>query len=327
MKKISLILSLMGHFLVVAVMCLPASLTVLAQEPSCAPGPGPNGTGPRCAPNTVPCAHCTGTWTDSTGAVWTVTSNNTPPYIGTWNVSGSVVAPVQGGCPSVKYTTVSGAISQVSGTSTAATTSIQWTATNPNPPNPCHVSSFTIDANILNDSCDALSGTYKSSNGNSGPISATKQADMPDGNPAETTTVTAWWSEYPTITLYEETIGSSKYMAGRQVYEVAGTPNDTCWFLGSQHDHADLIGGGWFVGFYYFNNKYEYDYVGFLPDTVKYYRDQRKVPCLATIPQTMRLYTNLGSQAYFNDTLYWNIPDNVNYGNAKNGVQAWRTWP
>jgi hypothetical protein len=90
-----------------------------------------------------------------------------------------------------------------------------------------------------------------------------------------------------------------------------------------------LSNGGWYVGYYYFNNKWEYDYIGMFSGAVAYYRSMHRVPCEVTIPQTMNIYARgtLSSYPYFNDTLYWNIPDNTNYGVAGAGVQAWRTWP
>ena len=68
------------------------------------------------------------------------------------------------------------------------------------------------------------------------------------------------------------------------------------------------------------------------PDAVNYYKGLvpnsiNVTPCLVTLPQTMKIYTPTGSQSYFSDILYWNLPDLVNYGVAKNGVQAWRTYP
>ncbi len=130
--------------------------------------------------------------------------------------------------------------------------------------------------------------------------------------------------------LYEQTIGSSKYMAGMQVFESPnGNATDTCWFSGSVYNPGGLSGGGWFVGFYFFNNEWDYDYVGMYSGAVTYYRNNNRTPCLVTIPQAMNMYQydTAGSFTYFTDTLYWNLPDTVNYGVARNGVQAWRTYP
>jgi hypothetical protein len=108
--------------------------------------------------------------------------------------------------------------------------------------------------------------------------------------------------------LYEETIGSSKSMAGRQVFEESTGPDDRCHYPNSIYDPLDLTGGGWFVGYYYFDNRYEYDYVGMGSTVTQYYKglapnSVNVTPCVVTLPQTMKIYTRLGSQSYFSDTL------------------------
>jgi hypothetical protein len=298
-----------------------------AQNPGC--------SAPPCSPNPVPCAHCAGTWTDNYGGTWTVTSNTTPPSSGTYSVSGTlrVPSPVPG-CPTVTWS-VSGTLSQTFGSaSQRGTTAAHWVASNPSPSSQCGnwipFSSTTFDGNILNDGCDFSSGTWSNSDGASGSFSMTKPTDFPNLNPAETSTVVAWWSSAPTVALFEQNIGSSTYLAGQQVYEASnGSPTDTCWFSGSIYAPGALSGGGWFVGFYFFNNRWHYDYIGMLPQTVSYYRSNNRPPCLITIPQAMRMYARdtLSSSVYFTNTLYINLPDHTNYGVARAGVQAWRTWP
>jgi len=158
----------------------------------------------------------------------------------------------------------------------------------------------------------------------------TKPSDTPNLSPAETSVAVAWYSLIPTVLVFEQTIGSSKYMAGRQVFEATnGSPSDTCWFSGSSYLYSKLSGGGWYVGFYFFNNKWEYDYVGMPPAEITYYRSNHRVPCLITMPQAMKAYQRdtLSSATYFTDTLYINLPDMVNYGVARAGVEGWRTWP
>ncbi len=287
---------------------------------------------PKCAPNPVPCAHCAGTWTDNSGAVWTVSSNTTPSSASTWSVSGTVQSPAPPGCPTIAYQ-VSGSLTQTFGSSSVAgTPAISWTGSSPSPTAACGgytpVPSITFTGNISNDGCDYASGTWLNSSGLNGSFTMTKPADVPDLSPAETTSVVAWHSLAPTVAVYEETIGASKYQAGRQTFEASnGSATDTCWFVGSMYSYGGLSGGGWYVGYYYFNNKFEYDCVGMAPAAVTYYRSAGRVPCLVTIPQKMSLYTHTGSAQYFTDTLYWNVPDATNYGVARNGVQAWRTYP
>lgn len=189
--------------------------------------------------------------------------------------------------------------------------------------------SETFDGGITNNGCDTMSGSWTNSDGARGTFSMTKPTDLPDRSPAETSTAVAWWSLAPTIALFEQTIGSSKYMAGRQVFEAQlGWAFDSCYFDGSIYDPYKLSAGGWYVGFYFFNNKWEYDYVGITPGAINYYRLKSRTPCLMHANQGMRMYSRdtSTSNEYFTDTVYVNLPDKLNYGVARAGVQAWRTW-
>ena len=299
---------------------------------SCSPGPGPSGTGSRCAPNPVPCAHCTGTWTDNFNWVYTISSRDYPPGPGSWLVTGTLRAPANSpgnpsSCAIVWQNVSSGTLQQTSGGSGAGMTRLNVTFSNPSPAvcgtfRPAATQSTAV--NITNDDCANASGTWSNSDGLSGNLAMTKPADIPTGG--ETTTAVSWYSLDPTIMLFQGGIPSSRSLAGRQVFEVAGVPSDTCWQKlapNSLYAHADLTGGGWYVGYYYFDNSYHYDYVGMFSDAVKYYKGLvpnsiNVTPCLVTLPQTMKIYTPTGSQSYFNTTLYWNLPDQVNYGVAKN---------
>lgn len=301
-----------------------------SQDPGCGSSP--------CRPNPVPCAHCTGNWTDDGGAVWSVSSNNTPSSIGTYSVSGSVRVPHPVfGCSGITYT-VSGSITQTFGSATSrGTTSLSWNASSPSPSTVCGgynpVSSMTYSGNILNDGCDMGNGTWSASNGGSGSFSMTKPTDLPDQFPAETTVFRAWWPLAPTIALFQGTIGSSKYMAGRQVFDsAAGGNSDNCFFPDAALDGYSpfaLTGGGWFVGFYFFNNIWNDDYVGFLPSTVNYYRSKMRPPCSASAGQNMRLYARdtLSSQQYFTNTLLIELPDFSNVKVTRAGVTATTPWP
>lgn len=311
------------NLLLVAVFACPV---LQAQVPGCA--------SPPCSPNPVPCAHCAGTWTDNLGGTWAVTSNTTPPSIGVYNVSGTlrVPNPSDPKCPTTTWI-VTGYISQSFGSSSQrGTTTAHWVGANPLPSGTCAgwtpFASIAFDGGILNNGCDLNSGTWANSNGASGTFSMTKQpADLPNRSPAETSVGVAWWGMIPTVAVFEQTIGSSKYMAGRQVYEAAnGAPTDGCWFVGSPYSKYALSGGGWYVGFYFFNNKWEYDYVGITPDAITFYRNNNRTPCLMSAPQAMKIYSR-DTSTYFTDTLYINLPDRVNYGVARAGAQAWRTWP
>lgn len=214
-------------------------------------------------------------------------------------------------------------------------TTFTWTGTNPQPNTLCNgvypFSSITYQGGLASDGCDQASGTWTNSDGGHGSFTMAKPSDLPSG---ETSAAISWWSSDPTIMQYEQTHTSPSYLAGRQVYESPG-PNqiDTCHFTGSMYQSAALGTtvnlGGWFVGYYYFDNRSDYDYVGMYSGAVQYYRDMHKVPCEVALDQKMNICTHgcTFSSNYFSDVLYWNIPDNTNYGTARAGVQAWRTWP
>lgn len=288
---------------------------------------------PPCSLNPVPCAHCTGAWSDGI-ATWTLASNNNPPSQGSYSVSGSVSAPHPGGpgCPVTTWT-VSGTIIHTPGTPTVrAVTGITWNASNPSPNISCGThspaASFSITGTILNNGCNTGSGTF-SRPGISTSVSLSKTADVPDMSPYEYVSAIAWWGISPTVMVFEQGLASTKSLAGRQVFEQpTSASTDTCWWVGSSFAYGGLSTGGWYVGAYYFNSQWHYDYVGMLHMGVDHYRSNGRIPCLVTIPQTMLIYSNdtSSSTPYVYNTLYWNLPDYVNVGVSRAGVQAWRTY-
>ena len=174
------------------------------------------------------------------------------------------------------------------------------------------------------------SGTWANSTGiGSGSFDMTKASDIAL---TETSTAIAWWSTYPTVLLFQGSISSTNSLAGRQVFESTnGSPSDSCnragdAALGYQSYH--LTGGGWYVGFYYFNSWYDYDYVGIPPTYVNYYRGKGRTPCAMAAPQMMNIYTRAGlsSVSYYSDTLQISLPDNSNVGVERGGLWGWRTW-
>jgi hypothetical protein len=291
---------------------------------------------PPCAPNPTPCAQCTGTWTDDYGDQWTVNSPDWPSAPGTQQVSGSVVIPAQPeyDCPSYTFQ-VSGTLVQTPGSSTtAAVTSFSWNAANPSPNTPCGLggvpTGFTFSGNIGNNTCDAAGGTWANSDGSaSGSFTMSKP---PDAASTEITVAIAWWSIGPTVLQFQGEIASSLDLAGRQVFESAnGSSSDSCWRSGDVVEGYALqpfhiTGGGWFVGYYYFNDWWDYDYVGYSPDVVTYFRDKMRTPCQASAPQAMNVYTSNGSVTYYTDTLQISLPDDTNVGVERGGVWGWRSW-
>lgn len=302
--------------------------------------PPVQGTQP-CAPNPVPCAHCTGTWTDNTGWTESLSSNNNPPAIGTYNVTGTFQAsPAE--C-SVVYQ-VSGTITQTWGGAGVGTTTLNLTGQNPNPSGYCgtiHIASTqSVNVTITNNGCDQANGTWSNSDGGNGNLTMTKPADTPDLSPTQTTSTICWWDQCGqpggwTVVLFEDAIQSSKSMAGRQAYEwqnYPGNVQDSCWYQNSAYavGGGGLSGGGWYVGYYFFDNRMDYDYVGMLPAMLAYYNGlnggMNRVPCLMSIGQNMSLFTSAGSSQYFNDTLTLSLQNGGWYGVGKNGNQAWRQY-
>ena len=291
-------------------------------------------TSPICSPNPTPCAHCIGNWTDNYGDYWTVSSPGRPGAPGTQSVTGKVVIPPQEPwCPNYTFT-VSGTLTQTTGTGSAAgTATFEWNASNPSPTTPCgryDPVPFSFGGNIANDGCDTASGTWVNSTGiGGGSFDMTKPSDVAS---TESSTAVAWWSLYPTILIFQGNISSADSLAGKQVFESPnGTPSDSCnrpgdRALGYQSYH--LTGGGWYVGYYYFNSSYYYDYVGVSPGYIAYYRSKGRTPCGMSAPQAMSIYTRagLGSVKYYSDTLQISLPDNVNVGVERGGTWGWRTW-
>ncbi len=251
-------------------------------------------------------------------------------------MSGSVVIPAQPGfgCPSYTFE-ASGALTQTPGSSnTSAVTSFTWSASNPSPNTPCDSGGFptpfTFAGSISTNSCDAASGTWANSDGSgSGNFTMNKPSDVAS---TETSQATAWWQPYPTILLFHGQIASTIDLAGRQVFESSnGASSDSCYRSGDAIDGVPLqpfhiTGGGWFVGYYYFNDWYDYDYVGYSPQAIDYYRSKMRTPCQASAPQAMNIYTSGGSVTYYTDTLQLSLPDDKNVGVERGGVWGWRTW-
>jgi hypothetical protein len=133
--------------------------------------------------------------------------------------------------------------------------------------------------------------------------------------------------------MFRATVSGTKSFAGRQVFEASnGAATDTCWFPDAAQDGfqpAGLTGGGWFVGYYFFNNQWHYDYVGFTNGAVEYYQDHSRVPCAVNIPQAMKIYRNDGasSQTYFTNWLRIRLENFFYVGVARTEQWGWRQWP
>lgn len=279
-----------------------------------------------CLPNPIPCAHCTGTWTDDQPEgdtiVYKVFSEPNPTSPGEHTVSGTATKDNVWGLGGCTFTyDISGTIEQTAG---SATTELNWTMTDhgqvcyDNGEPVVYSNTFTFEGTMTNNSCDSASGTWANAvGGGTGTLTMTKPPDIPNGSPTETSTPVAWWGNNPTIVQFHGTIhgtvtdprGDPPHpqvtagFAGRQVFEQANNnPSDTCFadwipFYG-QHPELyrfHLTGGYWWVGYYSFlfyntfTSTYDYDYVGMSWDLIDIWRQYYRTPCYASAGQNMRI--------------------------------------
>ena len=106
---------------------------------------------------------------------------------------------------------------------------------------------------------------------------------------------------------------------------------DTCWFQGSAIDPQTKISGGtWTVQA---GNTWGYDYVGWLPPGVTYYRGAGRAPCGTTIPQQMTIQAAIDiakGAGYVNypvrNTLGAGI-QKTKVSSSRNGITKYESWP
>ena len=301
-------------------------------------------TNPPCAPNTVPCAHCTGTWTDEEfGSVYVVTQlpNSNPTTPGIYNVSGTNTWNFPDGC-TYAYD-ILGTIHQNPQGEPLGTTELHWTMTflSTNCPGGSEAP-YEFHGTMVNNSCDHARGVYyEPETQYTLPMTISKPADIPgppDPPPTETSASTAW-ADDPTVRLFQGTIQASKSFAGRQVYEIENpaytvpptSPNfDGCWFSMSFYTPYRLTKGGWFVGYPNnpnFGDDYGDDRVGPSNAAVNYYRSENQVPCGAAVGQDMALYVQGTSDfdVYKQNVLGYTI-GHTTVTVTRDGQSAMRDW-
>lgn len=301
------------------------SVGMLAQ-----PGCGSPGT----CTNPVPVENITGTWTDTSGATWTLTTSGT-------SVSGSVSVP-NAGCPTVTWS-VSGSLTvpyQTDGVQ--GSTSFTWNASSPSPSGTCGGftpwPSASFSGSIQNNGNDRAPGTFTSPGG-SFSDTASKSADVVG---SETTNFVGFGSYTggQTVGQFRQTLnsasGSSDIFEGRQVSETTGTGTafDNCWFPGSLvPKFVTVQGSTWNVGYYStLANYWVDDYIGWNTSQVTYYRSHltpSSFPCSAQIPQVMHIATGGTSgstSVYTSDTITSTI-DTTTVTVSRAGVAAQATYP
>jgi hypothetical protein len=105
---------------------------------------------------------------------------------------------------------------------------------------------------------------------------------------------------------------------GRDVWETAGSANDTCHFIGSLWPEVTGTSEGATV--VNANNQYRDD-IGFRPGAIDYYRSLGLAPCGATVEQDMVIDCNYGNPIFKHNTIHMSF----NYTTAtssRDGVVA-----
>jgi hypothetical protein len=277
--------------------------------------------------NPVPCAHCTGSWTDQDGGSWFITSD------ASGSVTGNLLTTLAG-CTTQSYT-VTGTIVPVSGNQFVnGAASITLNATDPRPGTggACSVATYAnLTGSIENNGCDLVGPLNASlvTSLNSTTTTFTKPPDIPSG---EVTNFQGWSTGiYVTVGQWRQQLQASVGMNGRQVTESSGfgSVTDTCFFTGSSVPVASISGGWWNVGFYSTDN-WDDDYVGNTTAGVTYYRQHFRPPCSTTVPQQMNIAVHGMSgdtDAYADNAVGEGIPDYVTVTSTRNGQTQTTTWP
>ena len=282
--------------------------------------------------NPVPCENCSGTWTDDYGAIWGVTSEQAVTW-GTWSVTGNVSVPHPiTGCPRINYT-VSGSVTQTWGSDTAyGATSFTWQASNPSPSTICSgvtpFTSVTYNGSIENNGCNKGNGTWMNSSGGSGSFTMSKPPEVPSG---ELTTSVGWSSGYGGSVHQWRQVLQGPFLAGRQVAESpTGGDLDTCNWPDSGVDNFRVTGGYWNVGFFFWDNTWGDDYIGWTGARVTYYRTNMRPPCSASAGQGMNIAIQGRSGALHNylvGSIGTGLPDSVTVTSSRAGQTVSTTWP
>lgn len=280
------------------------SATVSVQDaqghPACNPSAG------NCI-NPLPCADCSGQWTDNYQDTFIINHDSQGVLTGS---SGTFNSPyVQNGlCPAVTYT-LNGQFVPVYGDSTTpGRTDFVFEATNPDHGSTanCQVSTNTRFMGSIpsaggggGTNCGHADGTWTNSLGYSGTFRWDRACNVPSGNPAEKSTFVEWGNNYgqdANFAAFTATISGNINWDGRDVIESAGAALDTCAIEGIAP--PAVTGGLWHVGILgidtntstnLLNNTYGLDFVGDTTATVTFIKN-RGVSCRRTVEQIMKIF-------------------------------------
>jgi hypothetical protein len=181
-----------------------------------------------------------------------------------------------------------------------------------------------MEVNLRNNGCDIAAGTARNDDG-SWSYSAYSMAKIPDLPTGESTTGVGWWSSYPTIHQFRQTLtgDSARPFDGHQLTESPGSDkSDGCYYSGAADEgyaHFGVTGGWWIVGryatppFYFYTNTWVDDYVGMTPALINLYQANR-APCDAYAQQLMKMCTNgqgcTSTQQYFSNYITYSVNTN-----------------
>jgi hypothetical protein len=217
-----------------------------------------------------------GIWVDSNNYKWTLAQTQYQVV----SISGTVLVDPE--CPTQLWPV----------TGSVAGTQLSLTATNPTDGDSVCVSSVEYLMTAASSNASAT-GSWTYSDGESGAVSMSKTCDLPT---TETTAFDGWDATYATDGKWKQTItnpNASNFsgVTVREANAVAGA--DTCYFTGSSFARfTSLSGGAWTVNA---DNTWGDDYIGWLPNSVAYYRAQGRAPCGFTVYQQMMLKCPDGS--------------------------------
>jgi hypothetical protein len=296
---------------------------------------------PPCAPNTVPCAHVIGAWTDDGGGEYDLSSEANPEAPDEYETTGTATYnPFPGNSGCLFTFDVEGTITHNPNGSPPGTAALDITMTDRG--ESCEAFGLTRhskdyqwvnNVQVTNNSCDRATGTWHwvSTPEDPGSLTMTKPADFPSGTPTETTNAVGWSAVQPTMALFKGTIAPSPAsFGGRQVFEPPTSADfDDCQFFLSEFDPWTMQGGGWFVDI---DGEYGNDRVGYFWDAVDFYRDDGEYPCGAQGTQPMKLYENFISQNNFSTSAVYkqNVLEPliglITVAVERDGVNTWRNW-
>jgi hypothetical protein len=113
-----------------------------------------------------------------------------------------------------------------------------------------------------------------------------------------------------------------------QETDPGGGGPDTCWFAGSKFTpFTSITGGLWTV---HEDNSWGFDYVGWFPPAVAYYRKNGRAPCGTTFPQQMQIQFTSGDTNFYDygpvNTLGGSITSTT-VSSIRAGHTRTRNWP